>query len=101
MPLSRKAGPISRTSRLKNFKMIMPLAGIPDFSPSPLWLMELLNTDKGPPLLNVAPTRPGMAADNASVAPSVMMVDSTSSTGLPSRKMVWILSDKYSGSTPN
>ena len=75
MPLSRNPGPISEISRLKNFKVTIPFSGRQVLCFSFLWVMELLKIDKAPPLLKVAPTSPGIAADNASTALSVIRME--------------------------
>ena len=100
MPRSRKACPNSLRRMLKSLIWIHPS----EFSlSSELFpaLIDCLNEARGLSLRSVAPTRPGIAPERASVDPLFTIVDVMSSTGLPLRKMVLIFSSTRRLFIPN
>lgn len=100
IPLSRKTGPKTVIRILKILIRIVPVPPSPCSWP---WreLIVWRKEARGLFLRKVAPTRPGIAPERARVAPFFTVVESISSTGFPSRKMVLIFSSTVPWFMPN
>ena len=87
-PRERNDGPSSSQIRLKNFIVTLPMAVSWLLEPSVRCEMLLRKEVSLPPRRNVAPTRPGMAAERVTTAPSATRAEQIVSTARPLRKMV-------------